>query len=161
MDSIIVKGGPVLSGRVATSGAKNAALPVLISSLLADGTHTFERVPLLRDIDSTHQLLEALGCEFERDGTTVTVNTSPPAQKLAPYDLVRKMRASILCLGPLLARYGEARVSACPAAARSVADPSICTSTPCDDSVPRSRSTRATSSPRRNAWWAIESCLRN
>ena len=111
MDSIIVKGGPVLSGRVATSGAKNAALPVLISSLLADGTHTFKRVPLLRDIDSTHQLLEALGCEFERDGTTVTINTSPPAQKLAPYDLVRKMRASILCLGPLLARYGEARVS--------------------------------------------------
>jgi len=111
LDSIIVKGGPVLGGRVATSGAKNAALPVLISSLLADGTHTFERVPLLRDIDSTHQLLEALGCEFERDGTTVTVNTSPPAEKLAPYDLVRKMRASILCLGPLLARYGEARVS--------------------------------------------------
>jgi len=111
LDSIIVKGGPVLSGRVATSGAKNAALPVLISSLLADGTHTFKRVPLLRDMDSTHQLLEALGCEFERDGTTVTINTSPPAQKLAPYDLVRKMRASILCLGPLLARYGEARVS--------------------------------------------------
>ena len=111
MDSIIVKGGPVLSGRIATSGAKNAALPVLISSLLADGTHTFERVPLLRDIDSTHQLLAALGCEFERNGTTVTVNTSPPSEKFAPYDLVRKMRASILCLGPLLARYGEARVS--------------------------------------------------
>jgi UDP-N-acetylglucosamine 1-carboxyvinyltransferase len=111
LDAIIVKGGPTLGGRVATSGAKNAALPVLLSALLADGTHTFKRVPLLRDIDSTHQLLEALGCEFERDGTTVTVKTSPPAEKLAPYDLVRKMRASILCLGPLLARYGEARVS--------------------------------------------------
>jgi len=111
LESIIVKGGRTLSGRVETSGAKNAALPVLISSLLADGTHTFERVPLLQDIDSTRQLLEALGCEFERDGTTVTVNTLPPKEKVAPYDLVRKMRASILCLGPLLARYGEARVS--------------------------------------------------
>ena len=111
MDSIIVKGGPTLGGRVATSGAKNAALPVLISALLADGTHTFERVPLLRDIDSTQQLLVALGCEFERNGSTVTIKTAPPAEKVAPYDLVRKMRASILCLGPLLARYGEARVS--------------------------------------------------
>jgi len=111
LDSIIVKGGRTLGGRVATSGAKNAALPVLLSSLLADGTHTFERVPFLRDIDSTRELLEALGCEFERDGTKVTVKTSPPAEKVAPYDLVRKMRASILCLGPLLARYGEARVS--------------------------------------------------
>jgi UDP-N-acetylglucosamine 1-carboxyvinyltransferase len=111
LDSIIVNGGPVLSGCVATSGAKNAALPVLISALLADGTHTFERVPLLRDIDSTHELLEALGCEFERAGTTVTVKSAPPVEKVAPYDLVRKMRASILCLGPLLTRYGEARVS--------------------------------------------------
>ena len=111
MDSIIVKGGRTLGGRVATSGAKNAALPVLLSSLLADGTHTFERVPLLKDIDSARELLEALGGEFERDGTKVTVKTSPPAEKVAPYDLVRKMRASILCLGPLLARYGEARVS--------------------------------------------------
>lgn len=79
--------------------------------MLADGTHTFERVPNLRDIESTKLLLEALGCEFDHDGTTVTVRTSAPAEKLAPYELVRKMRASILCLGPLLARYGEARVS--------------------------------------------------
>ncbi|MGB5165095.1 MAG: UDP-N-acetylglucosamine 1-carboxyvinyltransferase, partial [Woeseiaceae bacterium] len=111
MDSILVKGGPTLKGRVSTSGAKNAALPVLFSALLADGTHTFERVPLLRDIDSTHQLLQALGCEFVRDGSKVSITTAPPAEKLAPYDLVRKMRASILCLGPLLARYGEAKVS--------------------------------------------------
>ena len=61
MDSIIINGGSTLSGRVSASGAKNAALPVLFSALLADGTHTFERVPQLRDIDSTHQLLEALG----------------------------------------------------------------------------------------------------
>ena len=68
-------------------------------------------MPNLKDIESTQQLLEALGCEFKRDGTTITVHTTPPAEKLAPYELVRKMRASILCLGPLLARYGEARVS--------------------------------------------------
>ena len=111
MDSILVKGGPTLHGRVSTSGAKNAALPVLFSALLADGTHTFDRVPLLRDIDSTHQLLEALGCEFVRDGSRVTITTAPPAEKLAPYDLVRKMRASILVLGPMLARAGWAAES--------------------------------------------------
>ena len=111
MDSIIVKGGRVLNGSVATSGAKNAALPILFSVLLADGTHEFERVPLLRDIDSTDLLLEALGCEPERDGGTMKVTVGRPKEMLAPYDLVRKMRASILCLGPLLARYGKARVS--------------------------------------------------
>ncbi len=111
LDSIIVKGGPVLSGTVSTSGAKNAALPVLFSALLADGTHRFTRVPVLRDIDSTHQLLEALGCRLERNGTDVTIEVAPPGEPVAHYDLVRKMRASILCLGPLLTRYGEARVS--------------------------------------------------
>ena len=111
MESIVVNGGQKLHGTVATSGAKNAALPVLISALLADGTHEFERVPVLRDIDSTHLLLEELGCTFERDGGLLKVHVAPPASPVAPYDLVRKMRASILCLGPLLARYGEARVS--------------------------------------------------
>jgi UDP-N-acetylglucosamine 1-carboxyvinyltransferase len=111
LESIVVNGGQKLHGRVATSGAKNAALPVLISTLLADGTHEFERVPVLRDIDSTHLLLEELGCTFERDDGLLKVHVAPPKSPVAPYDLVRKMRASILCLGPLLARYGEARVS--------------------------------------------------
>jgi UDP-N-acetylglucosamine 1-carboxyvinyltransferase len=111
LESIVVNGGQKLHGTVSTSGAKNAALPVLISALLADGTHEFERVPVLRDIDSTHELLEALGCTFERDGGSLKVQVAPPKSPVAPYDLVRKMRASILCLGPLLARYGEARVS--------------------------------------------------
>ena len=111
MDSIIVNGGNRLQGTVATSGAKNAALPVLFATLLADGTHRFTRVPVLRDIDSTRLLLEALGCEMTRDGNDVTVEVSRPAHAVADYDLVRKMRASILCLGPMLARYGEARVS--------------------------------------------------
>jgi UDP-N-acetylglucosamine 1-carboxyvinyltransferase len=111
LDSIVVTGGRTLHGSVAASGAKNAALPILFSTLLADGRHTFERVPVLRDIDSTEQLLAALGCRVERQGTKVVVDVDAPQDKVAPYDLVRKMRASILCLGPLLTRYGEARVS--------------------------------------------------
>jgi UDP-N-acetylglucosamine 1-carboxyvinyltransferase len=111
VDSIIVTGGNRLSGRVSTSGAKNAALPVLFASLLADGEHAFERVPELRDIDSTDQLLEALGCDIERNGNSLRVRVAKPEELVAPYDLVRKMRASILCLGPMLTRYGEARVS--------------------------------------------------
>ena len=111
LDAIVVRGGATLAGRVATSGAKNAALPVLFAALLADGRHAFERVPELRDIDSTEALLTALGCEVTRSDGALYVDVAEPGEKLAPYDLVRKMRASILCLGPLLARYGEARVS--------------------------------------------------
>lgn len=111
MDSIVVVGGARLSGRVATSGSKNAALPILLSTLLADGKHRFDNVPALRDIDSTELLLAALNCDVEREGNTMQVVVRPAATPEAAYDLVRKMRASILCLGPLLARYGEARVS--------------------------------------------------
>jgi UDP-N-acetylglucosamine 1-carboxyvinyltransferase len=111
LDSIIVKGGNTLTGSVATSGSKNAALPVLFSALLADGRHSFSNVPHLKDIESTIELLEALGAKCNRDGDTLHVDTSPPAETVADYDMVRKMRAGILCLGPLLARYGEARVS--------------------------------------------------
>ncbi len=111
MDSIIVRGGHRLSGTVATSGSKNAALPILFASLLADGEHRFDNVPYLRDIDSTQQLLASLGAESHREGDTLVVNTSAPGAHVADYEMVRKMRAGILCLGPLLARYGEARVS--------------------------------------------------
>jgi UDP-N-acetylglucosamine 1-carboxyvinyltransferase len=104
-------GGVRLSGKIATSGSKNAALPILLSTLLADGTHRFDNVPALRDIDSTELLLTALNCDVEREGNTMQVVVRPPVTPEASYDLVRKMRASILCLGPLLARYGEARVS--------------------------------------------------
>ena len=111
MESIVINGGQRLHGTVPTSGAKNAALPILISALLADGTHEFARVPVLRDIDSTDQLLTELGCTFEYGDNSLKVHVAPPQSPVAPYDLVRKMRASILCLGPLLTRYGEARVS--------------------------------------------------
>lgn len=111
MDSIIVSGGKRLNGTVSTSGSKNAALPILFASLLADGRHHFDNVPELKDIESTQQLLASLGAVSERQGSSLVVDVSAPAAHVADYDMVRKMRAGILCLGPLLARYGEARVS--------------------------------------------------
>lgn len=111
MDKLVVQGGAELNGEVNVSGAKNSALPILFSSLLADGEHVFENVPKLADIESTKTLLESLGSEIKIDGNSVRVKTKPSRNIEAHYDLVRKMRASILCLGPLLARYGEAVVS--------------------------------------------------
>ena len=111
MESIEVVGGTTLNGTVAVSGSKNAALPVLFSALLADGVHRFDNVPVLRDIDSTEQLLQSLNCRTNREGHQLEIEVARPAKMEASYDLVRKMRASILSLGPLLARYGEARVS--------------------------------------------------
>ena len=108
---MIIKGGKPLTGSVATSGAKNAALPLLFATLLAEGEHSFENVPFLKDIDSTELLLNHLNCKTFRDGEQFKVLVKKPESIVAPYDIVRKMRASILCLGPLLARYGEAKVS--------------------------------------------------
>ena len=111
MDKIIVNGGRRLSGEVRISGAKNAALPILISSLLADGANTYLNVPDLRDIDSTKLLLSNLGAGIETDADRVRIDASGLNNHEAPYDLVRKMRASILVLGPLVARLKKARVS--------------------------------------------------
>ena len=111
MDKIIVNGGRRLSGEVRISGAKNAALPILISSLLADGANTYLNVPELRDIDSTKLLLSNLGACIETDADRVQIDASGLNNHEAPYDLVRKMRASILVLGPLVARLKKARVS--------------------------------------------------
>jgi len=111
MDKIIVKGGHRLCGNVKISGAKNAALPIIIASLLNDGWNTFHNVPQLMDIESTKLLLENLGVQVETSGHTVRVNAAGLSRHEAPYDLVRKMRASILVLGPLLARLKKTRVS--------------------------------------------------
>jgi UDP-N-acetylglucosamine 1-carboxyvinyltransferase len=111
MDKIIVEGGHPLAGEVNISGAKNAALPMLISSLLADGTSTFTNVPDLMDIKSTSLLLSHLGAHVETCEGTVRIDAGDVDQFEAPYDLVRKMRASVLVLGPLVARMGKARVS--------------------------------------------------
>jgi UDP-N-acetylglucosamine 1-carboxyvinyltransferase len=111
MDKILVQGGRRLSGEVHISGAKNAALPILAASLLCDGANTFSRVPNLRDIRSTLDLLTHLGVRCDMDGHTVHVDAAGLNNHEAPYDLVRKMRASILVLGPLVARLKKARVS--------------------------------------------------
>ncbi|MDA8141230.1 MAG: UDP-N-acetylglucosamine 1-carboxyvinyltransferase [Desulfobacteraceae bacterium] len=111
MDKILVQGGRKLKGSVAVSGAKNAALPILVSGLLCDGPNTFTNVPDLRDIQSTMQLLTHLGARCQMEGHTVQVDGAGLNNHEAPYDLVRKMRASILVLGPLVARLKKARVS--------------------------------------------------
>lgn len=111
MDKLIIEGGRRLEGEVAISGAKNAALPILFSALLADGVCTYHNIPRLRDIFSTIELLEHLGARCTFEGHTVTIDASGMCCHEAPYDLVRKMRASVLVLGPLLARLQRARVS--------------------------------------------------
>lgn len=111
MDKILVQGGRKLKGSVNVSGAKNAALPILVSALLGDGTSSFANVPNLRDIQSTMQLLTHLGARCRMEEHTVQVDGAGLNNHEAPYDLVRKMRASILVLGPLVARLKRARVS--------------------------------------------------
>ncbi len=111
MDKIIVEGGRSLTGEVNISGAKNAALPILVSSLLTDGLCTFSNVPNLKDIESIKLLLSHLGAKIETDEDVVKIDASNILNHEAPYELVRKMRASILVLGPLVARLKKARVS--------------------------------------------------
>ncbi|MEW6673363.1 MAG: UDP-N-acetylglucosamine 1-carboxyvinyltransferase [Thermodesulfobacteriota bacterium] len=111
MDKIVIEGGRTLKGEVAISGSKNAALPILVSSLLADGENTYTNVPNLQDIQSIKLLLANLGARIESDGGTVRIDAGGLCNHEASYDLVRKMRASILVLGPLVARLKRARVS--------------------------------------------------
>ena len=111
MDKIVIHGGRRLEGTVRISGSKNAALPILFSALLTDGVSTFSNVPNLRDIDSTLLLLSTLGVRVEADAGAVRIDAGGLNRCDAPYDLVRKMRASVLVLGPLVARMKRARVS--------------------------------------------------
>jgi UDP-N-acetylglucosamine 1-carboxyvinyltransferase len=110
VDKFIIAGGKPLQGDVHISGAKNAALPVLASALLAPGTSTFHNIPDLVDIKTIKKLLKNLGVEIE-GAETVRINAAKITNSEAPYDLVRTMRASVLVLGPLVARLGVARVS--------------------------------------------------
>ncbi|MEM9727003.1 MAG: UDP-N-acetylglucosamine 1-carboxyvinyltransferase [Myxococcota bacterium] len=111
MDNIQIEGGAKLEGRVSISGAKNAALPILTAALLADGEHVFRNVPNLRDVHTMTKLLERLGAQAAyRDGR-VEVNLANKLDPTAPYDLVKQMRASVLVLGPLVARCARAVVS--------------------------------------------------
>jgi len=112
LESLLIKGGRALNGSVRIGGAKNAALPVLISSLLTDQDLLISNVPHLRDITTTLELLGRLGANIEvNEKSVVRIRASNLHSRCAPYDLVKTMRASILVLGPLLARYGEAEVS--------------------------------------------------
>jgi UDP-N-acetylglucosamine 1-carboxyvinyltransferase len=115
MDKIVIEGGARLRGELKVSGAKNAALPLLASSLLASGRSTFKNVPRLNDVSTMNKLLARLGCEVDSARGTVTVAppTGPAKRRAfeAPYELVKTMRASVLVLGPLVARFGKARVS--------------------------------------------------
>lgn len=112
MDKLIIKGGEPLSGTVQISGAKNAALPILASTLLTAEPVTVRNVPHLKDVTTTISLLQIMGVQVSVDHhLNVEVDASIVAHREAPYELVRTMRASILVLGPLVARFGEADVS--------------------------------------------------
>jgi UDP-N-acetylglucosamine 1-carboxyvinyltransferase len=110
LDKIVIDGGARLQGEVPVSGAKNAALPQLAASLLTDRPCTWHNVPLLRDVRTMGRLLEHMGAAVSGEGT-VRVDASRLRRPEAPYGLVKTMRASVLVLGPLLARCGSARVS--------------------------------------------------
>ncbi|MCC6709402.1 MAG: UDP-N-acetylglucosamine 1-carboxyvinyltransferase [Gammaproteobacteria bacterium] len=112
MDKLIIQGGIPLEGEIRISGAKNAALPILAATLLAEGPMVVGNVPYLHDITTTMELLGRMGCSLTVDERMhIEVDTSTIKEFFAPYELVRTMRASILVLGPLLARFGSADVS--------------------------------------------------
>lgn len=111
MDSMAIKSGAKLQGTVAASGAKNSALALIFASLLAKGKHRLKNVPLLKDIESSCLLMNALGAKTTQQGNDLIIEVPEKLETLAHYDIVRKMRASILCLGPLMAREKNAKVS--------------------------------------------------
>jgi len=111
MQKLLIRGGHPLRGEVRISGAKNAALPILCASLLAPAPLTLHNVPELNDIGTMLKLLQQMGVSCKREGETVILDAAGVNNPVAPYDLVKTMRASILALGPLVARFGEAKVS--------------------------------------------------
>ena len=111
MDKLLIEGGVALSGEVAISGAKNAALPLLCAALLSNEPLTLVNVPDLKDVGTMLRLLEQMGVAVAREGDTVTLDAAKLDNPVAPYEMVKTMRASILVLGPLLTRCREAKVS--------------------------------------------------
>ncbi len=111
MDALRIRGGAPLTGTIQVSGSKNAALPALAASLLCEGVHELTRVPDLADVKTLLGLLQSMGATSTRDGDAVRIDATKVDNLEAPYDLVRTMRASILVLGPLVARFGRAKVS--------------------------------------------------
>jgi UDP-N-acetylglucosamine 1-carboxyvinyltransferase len=111
MKSIVINGGKKLSGEVTVSGAKNAALPIMAAGLLCGGVHRIKNVPSLADVRTLGRILQHMGASFTATDHEVLIDSTTVAVPEAPYDLVRTMRASVLVLGPLVARFGRARVS--------------------------------------------------
>jgi UDP-N-acetylglucosamine 1-carboxyvinyltransferase len=111
MDKLLITGNGPLHGEVVIAGAKNAALPVIAASLLTSDPLQFSNVPAVRDIATALELMKLLGCKVDRQGTGLNIDTSQVHSVRAPYELVKTMRGSILLLGPLLARFGEADIS--------------------------------------------------
>jgi UDP-N-acetylglucosamine 1-carboxyvinyltransferase len=111
MDKLLITGNGPLHGEVVIAGAKNAALPVIAASLLTSDPLQFSNVPAVRDIATALELMKLLGCKVDRQGTELNIDTSQVHSVRAPYELVKTMRGSILLLGPLLARFGEADIS--------------------------------------------------
>ena len=111
MDKLLIQGGARLHGEVTISGAKNAALPILCAALLAEDTLKLSSVPKLKDVGTTISLLEHMGVKVNRQADKVDLDACDIQVLEAPYEMVKTMRASILVLGPLLARFGKARVS--------------------------------------------------
>ena len=111
MDKFLIQGGNKLEGEVRISGAKNAALPLLAAMILAETPITLKNVPNLKDVNTLVKLIAGLGIKMSYEGDTVIADTSTLDNQFAPYELVKTMRASILVLGPLVARYGSAKVS--------------------------------------------------
>ncbi len=111
MDVLLIKGGRPLTGRIRISGAKNSALPLMAASLLCPGTHHISNVPVLKDVQTMASLLESMGAVWSLRDSRLQLDTSDIRHQQAPYELVRTMRASVLVLGPLLARFGHAEVS--------------------------------------------------
>ena len=111
MDKIVIQGGRRLTGSIAVGGSKNAVLPILSSTMLADGTYRIRNVPNLKDVRTMSRLLECMGVRVQAGESELTVTMSGVSSQEAPYDLVKTMRASIYVLGPLVARFGYAKVS--------------------------------------------------
>ncbi len=111
MDKFVIEGGTRLQGTVKISGAKNASLALIPATLLASGKYRLENTPALKDVATMQKLLQTMGVTFQRESHTLTINTSRINSFEAPYEHVKKMRASIYVLGPLVARYGYAKVS--------------------------------------------------
>lgn len=111
MEKLIIKGASSLNGEVIISGAKNSSLPILAATILAEGTYNIDNIPALRDINTMFKLLENVGVTSTFQNNSAVINNNGTKDYEAPYELVKTMRASIVMLGPLLAKKGKAKVS--------------------------------------------------